>query len=151
MAWRGTGWLNRPATLAIATAGLVAALAAILMPASTQVSEIAAVLGVASLAILAGHQWGLMVLVAADVVLLGRVWPLVVHEWPPTVPAQMAAYAALAGALPGLFLLRRTVPHWLDLVLGAAAGRRWHATGSVLVPVASALWLLIPMFYWPGA
>lgn len=143
--------MARLTTRLVASAGLAGALAAILLPASAQVSEIAAILALASLAILAGHQWGVMVLVAADVVLLGRVWPLVVYEWPPTLPVQLTAYAALAGALPGLFLLRRTVPHWLELVFGDRAGQRMRATGSVLVSGASALWLLMPLFVWSGA
>lgn len=132
-------------TFLLAGAGLVGSLAAIALPASVQVSEIASVLAVASLALLAGHQWGLIVLVAADVVLLGRVWPSIVYEWPPTMSVQLATYAALAGALPGLFLIRRTVPHSLELIFGSAPSHEVRVKATAWAAGLSALWLVLPI------
>ena len=132
----------------MAGAGVAGSLAAIALPASAQVSEIAAILALGSLALLAGHQWGTIVVVAADVVLLGRVWPLVVHDWPPSPEVQIAVYAALAGTLPGIFSLRRTVPESLKLLLGREPSDRAQAVGTFAACGLSAMWLAAPTLQW---
>ncbi len=85
---------------------------------------------------------------AADVVLLGRAWPLVVRDWPPSPEVQLAVYAALAGTLPGIFLVRRMVPESLELLLGRAPSDRVRVVGTFAVCGLSATWLAAPAVGW---
>lgn len=126
-------------------AGFAGSLAAILLPTSVEASGIAAVLALGSLALLAGHAWGLPVVVAADVVLLGKVWPLVVYqEWPPGLAVQVAACAALAGALPGLVALPRTLPGAVDLLAGRRPAPALRALAVGVSFVLAVGWLALP-------
>lgn len=121
-------------------------MAAIALPASAQTSEIAAILTVGALALLAGHGWGLPVVTLVEVILLGRLWPLVVYDWPPALEVQIVVYTALAGALPGLFLLRRTLPRAIDLLLGTECPPRLHAAAVAVAAALSALALILPVW-----
>jgi hypothetical protein len=130
----------------VAIAGLTSALAAIALPASAETSEIAAILAVGALALLAGHGWGLPVVTLVEVILLGRLWPLVVYDWPPAPEVQVVVYTALAGALPGLFLLRRTLPRAIDLLLGTECPPRLHTAAVALAAALSGLALILPVW-----
>ena len=130
----------------VAVAGLTSAMAAIALPASAQTSEIAAILSVGALALLAGHGWGLPVVTLVEVILLGRLWPLVVYDWPPAPEIQLVVYTALAGALPGLFLLRRALPRAVDLLLGTECPPRLHAAAVALAAALSGLALILPVW-----
>jgi hypothetical protein len=131
-------------TWVVAGAGLAGSLAAIALPGSSNTPEIAAVLALGALALLAGHGWALPVVVTADVILLGKVWPLVVFEWPPALGVQIAAYAALLGALPGLLLLHRALPHAVDLFVGSKTSPRLRVAAMALTSVLNAVWLVQP-------
>jgi hypothetical protein len=137
---------SRALTRLVAVAGLASAIAAIALPASAQTSEIAAILTVGALALLAGHGWGLPVVTVVEVILLGRLWPLVVYDWPPTPEVQVVVYTALVGALPGLLLLRRTLPRAVDLLLGTECPPRLHAAAVALAAALSGLALLLPVW-----
>lgn len=128
----------------VAGAGLASSLAAIALPSSSYTAEIAATLAVGALALLAGHTWGLLVVTAADVILLGRVWPLVFYNWPPNAATQLATYTALAGALPGLFLLRRSLPQAIELLMGPGSSPRVRSAAMVCGMLLSVCWLLLP-------
>lgn len=128
----------------VAGAGLASSLAAIALPSSSYTAEIAATLAVGALALLAGHTWGLLVVTAADVILLGRVWPLVFYNWPPNAATQAATYTALAGALPGLFLLRRSLPQAIELLMGPGSSPRVRSAAMVCGMLLSVCWLLLP-------
>lgn len=142
LALAGSRWSLR----LMAVAGLAGALAAIALPAHAETAEIAAVLAMGALALLAGHDWGLAVVVVADVLLLGRLGPLVVHDWPPGPMLQLAVYTALAGALPGLFVLRRALPGALELVLGRACSARAQRASVIGGVALSAVWLVWPFW-----
>lgn len=136
----------RGLSLLVALSGLASALAAIALPGSAQTAEIASILAIGALALLAGHGWGLPVVTVVDVVLLGRLWPLVIYDWPPGPAVQVAVYTALLGALPGLFLLRRTLPRAVELVLGVRCSPRAHLAGVACGAVLSGLWLILPVW-----
>ena len=129
----------------VAVAALIAALFSLALPTTSGYSpEIAAVLAVGSLAFLAGHAWGLLVVALADVMLLGKLWPLLFHRDPAESGAVIAI--ALAGALPGLLILSRTLPRTVDIVLG----RPDHALRRLAVyasTVMVGLWLTKPLFF----
>ncbi len=129
----------------VAGAGLAGALAALAQPGgSADTAEIASVLAIGALALFAGHAWGMLVVVFADVVLLGQVWPMAVYQDPPSLAAQVAAYTAVAGALPGLLLFARIVPGTVDFVLGPRSSRLLRTSAIALATAASGAWLLTP-------
>ncbi len=125
----------------MAVLGLASALAAIALPSSTQTSEIAAVLLVGSLASLAGHGWGLAIVVLAELVLLGRLMPLIVYHWPPTPAVRWAATLALAGAAPSVLLIRHALADAVVLCVGTRSGLA-HSLG-IASGAALAAWLMI--------
>ena len=131
---------------AVAAAGMISALAAICTPAGApETAEIAAILAVGALAMLAGHRWGLLVVVAADVVLIGQIWPLAIYQDPPDQAALAAVYVSLAGALPGLVLLYRAIPRAIDIVLGEHGTSRVRLLSAVLCTTMCASWLAMPL------
>lgn len=136
--------MSRVLTWVVAGSGFAGSLAAIALPGSANTPEIAAILALGALALLAGHGWALPVVVTADVILLGKIWPLIVFEWPPTLGVQLAAYAALLGALPGLFLLHRALPHAVDLIVGSKPSPRLRAAAVAMTSVLNLVWLVQP-------
>jgi hypothetical protein len=137
---------SRTITCVVALSGLASALAAITLPVTAQTAEIASILAVGALALLAGHGWGLPVVTLAEVVLLGRLCPLVVYDWPPAPAVQIATYMALLGALPGLVLLRRGLPHAVELVLGPQCAPRLRLAGVALGAALSGMGLIVPLW-----
>ncbi|WP_428261314.1 hypothetical protein [Haliangium sp.] len=129
---------------ALAAVALLGALAAIALPTEAKTAEIASILAIGALALLAGHDWGVPVVVLADVALLERLWPLVVYEWPPAPEVQLVTYAALASALPGLGLLRATLPGTVELICGRACSPRLRTTAVAAGSLLSVAWLLVP-------
>lgn len=130
----------------MAISGLTSALAAITLPATAQTAEIASILAIGALALLAGHGWGLPVVTVVEVVLLGRLWPLFVYDWPPAPAVQIATYTALLGALPGLVLLRHGLPRAVELILGTRCAPRVRALGVGLGAALSGLGLVLPLW-----
>lgn len=134
--------VSRALTMLVAAAGLASSCAALALPASSYDSEIAAILALGALALLAGHQWGLVVVAAADVVLLGQLWPLLLRTWPPTITVQLVMYTAMAGALPGLVLLPRALRQGLDLLLGSSTPTRVR-TAATWCGMLLGIWSLV--------
>jgi hypothetical protein len=94
---------------------------------------------------LAGHRWGLLVVVAADVVLIGQIWPLAVYQDPPETAALTAVYVSLVGALPGLLLLYRAIPQAIDIVLTDRSTARTRRLSAALCTTMSVTWLALPL------
>ncbi|MCA9678619.1 MAG: hypothetical protein H6709_14030 [Kofleriaceae bacterium] len=130
--------------LAIGMLGLVAALAVLPLPTVAGTPEAASVLAVGAIALLAGHRWGLALVVLADVVLVGALWPRAFLHDPPSTSAQLGVALGLAGALPGVVALRRTTPAVVELLLGERGGRH-RAVSRILLPVLAALWIASPL------
>jgi len=100
------------------------------------------VLAVAAVAVLAGHAWGTLVIAAADVVLLGKLWPLLAFGASDPTTTRAAAIAVVT-ALPGLVLFAAALPHLVDVILGDS--RHPLRTAGIFVGSAgAATWLLIP-------
>ena len=133
----------------MAVSGLASALAAITLPSTAQTAEIASILAIGALALLAGHSWGLPVVTLVEVVLLGRLWPLIVYDWPPAPAVQIATYTALVGALPGLVLLRHGLPRAVELLLGRQCAPRVRTLGVALGAALSGVGLLLPLWQLP--
>ena len=132
---------------AVAIAGLASALASICTPnGAPETAEIAAVLVVGVLALMAGHRWAMLIIVAADVVLIGQIWPLAIYQDPPDPAALTAVYVSLIGALPGLLLLYRAIPRAIDIVLADRATPRLRQLSGALCATMSLAWLVMPAF-----
>jgi len=110
-----------------------------------QATEIATVLVVGALAILAGHGWGLLVVVIADAMLMGRVWPIIAFPDSQTSLAVGSATLALLCAVPGLVLLRRVLPRAVALLLGPRP-RHWHEAAVASAAILLAIWVVLPAF-----
>jgi hypothetical protein len=114
-------------------------------PSAGHATEIAAVLAVGALALLAGHRWGLLLVAIADVMLIGTVWPLLAFRVLEVGRPVIAAQIALIGALPGLLLTIRTLPTTFDLIAGPQPAQR-RTTGLRLCVGAMVVWLAMPVF-----
>ncbi|HWN68593.1 MAG TPA: hypothetical protein VNM90_13240 [Haliangium sp.] len=137
---------SRALACLVAISGLASALAAITLPTTAQAAEIASILAIGALALLAGHGWGLPVVTLVEVVLLGRLWPLIVYDGPPAPAVQIAMYTALLGALPGLVFLRHGLARAVELILGPQCAPRVRAAGVALGAGLSGLGLLLPLW-----
>jgi hypothetical protein len=123
--------------------GLVTAIAAFAVPGpASDTTGVASILALAGVAVLAGHAWGTLIVAAADVVLLGKLWPLLAFGATDPITTGAAAVAVVT-ALPGLVLFAATLPHLVDVILGASR-HPLRATGIFVGSAGAAAWLLVP-------
>jgi hypothetical protein len=108
-------------------------------------SEIATVLAVGALAMLAGHAWGLLVVVTADAMMLGALWPVLAFPEAQTSTGVAIATIVLLTALPGIALLGRTVPRTVEMVVGPRSAR-FRSAGVACCAVLLAVWVALPVF-----
>lgn len=125
--------------------GLAAALAALPLPTNAHSPELAATLAIGSIALLAGHRWGLAVMVVAEIFLIGAVWPLAVLARPPSVLAQIAVGVSVIGAVPGLRALGRAAAELVELIGARRTRRATRVAHAGLAMVAVVVWML-PLF-----
>jgi hypothetical protein len=130
----------------VAGTGLLGAILVMLLPGTLgQSSEIAAVLAVGALAMLAGHKWALLIVALADAMLVGRVWPVIAFpEHQSSVAVAIAMFALLA-AVPGLVQLGRTMPRTVDVIIGTRSPRV-HSAGVLCSSLLLAAWVVAPAF-----
>lgn len=128
----------------IGALGLIAALAVLPLPTVAETPEIASVLAVAAVALLAGQRWALPVVVLADVALIGALWPRAFLHDPPSTEAQVGVLLGLAGALPGIVSLGRAAPALAELVLGRSS-QRAQFFSKVAITATAALWIIAPL------
>jgi len=128
----------------IGALGLLAALAVLPLPTVKVTPEVAAVLAVTAVALLAGERWALPILVLADVALIGLLWPRAFIHDPPSQAARVGVFLGLAGALPGIVAFGRAAPALAELVLGRPT-QRAHAYVRAILVVSSALWIASPL------
>jgi hypothetical protein len=122
--------------------GLIAACAVLPLPTVASTPEIASVLAVAAVALLAGQRWALPVVVLADVALIGALWPRAM-TYPPSTLAQAGVLLGLAGALPGTVVIGRAAPALAE-VLGRTSERAKAASLAMIVLCAAA-WIGAPL------
>ena len=90
----------------IGLTGLVAALLALPLAPASHSPEVASVLAVSAIALLAGHRWAIGLVVIAELLLLPGLWPRLFIQ-PPDIPARIAIAAACLSVVPGVLALRR--------------------------------------------
>jgi hypothetical protein len=125
--------------------GLIAALAALPLPTTGHSPELAATLAIGSIALLAGHRWGLAVMVLAEILLIGAVWPLAILARPPSTLAQIAVGVSVVGAVPGLRALGRAAAELVELVGARRTRRATRVAHAALAATALVVWTL-PLF-----
>ena len=106
--------------------------------------EVAAVLAVATVALLAGQRWAIAVIVIAELFLVPTVWPRAFLLGGGDLTSRIVALVTLAAIVPGLLAMRRAAAV-LVVMTGqrrtATAHRRFH-TGLLAV---AALAVLVPL------
>ncbi len=127
----------------LAVTGLVTSMLALpLAQSAWHGPEVAAVLAVAAVALLAGQRWAIAVLVIAELFLVPTVWPRAFLGGDLT--SRLVALATLAAIVPGLVAMRRAAAV-LVVITGrrrtAPMHRRFH-TGLVAM---TALAILLPL------
>src|SRR5690242_10585729 len=125
--------------------GLAAALAALPLPTHAHSPELAATLAIGSIALLAGHRWGLAVMVVAEIFLIGAVWPLAILARPPSLAAQIAVGVSVIGAVPGLLALGRAAAELVELIGARRTRRATRVADAGLALVALVVWVM-PLF-----
>ena len=135
----------QPGSKWIGCLGLVAAFAVFPLPTVGSTPEIASILAVSAIALLASQRWALPLVVLADIALIGALWPRAFFQDPPSQLAQVGIALGLLGALPGVWMLRRQAAPLADLVLGRESVRA-RTVSQVLVIGSAALWLGAPIF-----
>jgi hypothetical protein len=122
--------------LVVGLLGLVAALAVLPLPTVGQTPEIASILAISAVALLAGQRWALPVVVLADVALIGALWPRAVAI-PPDQLAQVGVLLGIAGTLPGLIALGRAAPRFSEMIFGRVSRRLSHASLALMLICAA--------------
>jgi hypothetical protein len=90
----------------IAVTALVAALIALPLAPSAHSPEVASMLAVSAIALLANHRWAVALVVLSELLLLPGLWPRLLVQ-PPDIAARIAIVAACVSVIPGVLALRR--------------------------------------------
>lgn len=134
---------RRLGPLYVVLPALGGASAALLIPGvSGAATAGATLLAVGALAILAGHAWGLFVVLPSHLTLVGRLWPSLghVHDAHASSLGAGAVAVVLVTALPALALSAILLPRITRHVLGRHAPRRQAAlVGATALLLAAAL------------
>lgn len=139
---------SKYANLVFALLALVSAGAAMALPGPAgDITGFSTVLLVGALALLAGHHWGVLVVAAAEVLILGKAWPIVMDAFTSDTHSSLAVAAALTttlSALPGLVLFAVTLPFTVEVIIGKKDTFAQRPT-ELLSMGAACFWLLSPL------
>ena len=137
------------ANLVFALLALISAASSMVLPGPAgQLTGFSSVLLVGALALLAGHAWGILVIACAEVMILGKAWPIVssiiTSSESITSLGSAAAIVTTLAALPGLILFAATLPFMVEVVIGRKDSAI-QRPGELLSTAAAAIWLLQPI------
>jgi uncharacterized membrane protein YjjB (DUF3815 family) len=127
----------------VAVTGLIAALLALPLAPASHSPEVASVLAVSSVALLAGHRWAIALVVLAELLLLPGLWPRLLVQ-PPDIPARIAIAAACLSAVPGILAMRRASAA-LIAITGVRRTRLTCRAGSVALALCLVVGALLPI------
>lgn len=141
----------RYANIFFAFIAVISASSAMALPGpGGDVTGFASVLLVGAIALIAGHAWGILVIAAAEVTILGKVWPIVMDAITTGELGTMTtatAGTALISALPGLALFMVTLPTTVEIILGEKDSR-FQRPAVALSAGATLFWLVQPALFW---
>ena len=136
------------ANLVFALLALVSAASTMVLPGPAgQLTGFSSVLLVGGLALLAGHAWGILIIASAEVLILGKSWPIVsdiITSGTGLELGGMAAILATLTALPGLVLFATTLPFTVEVIIGRKDSPV-QRPGEILSAIAATAWLLQPV------
>jgi hypothetical protein len=123
---------------------LPAAAAALAIPGKVgETAGIASILALAGLASIAGHRWGMVVILAASAALTADVLPVVINT-STSGNGMFFAGIALVCALPAIAALVSATPNLVSELAGGIAGIRVRRFAGNVAVAAVALWMLVP-------
>jgi hypothetical protein len=97
---------HRKRDLWVGATGLLAALFALPLSPQAHSPEVAAILAMSAVALLAGHRWAIALVVMSELLLVPTLWPRLLVR-PPDLLAYVAVVLACLSALPGMLAVRR--------------------------------------------
>ena len=127
----------------MAVTGLIAALIALPLSPSSHSPEVASVLALSAVALLANHRWAIALVVVAELLLLPGLWPRLLVQ-PPDVPARIAIVAACLSIVPGMLALRRASATLVQIA-GMRRTRRACRMASIAMAVCLVGGALLPI------
>lgn len=138
----------RHANVLFAILALLSASATMAIPGpGSDLTGFSSVLIVGALALLAGHAWGILVIAAAEVLIVGEVYPIVIKMisiHPVDSFGVATSLVAIATALPGLVLFAATLPYTVEVVIGEK-GSRAQQPAELFTGFAAIAWVLQPI------
>ncbi len=138
----------RHANLVFALLAILCAAAAMALPGpAVDITGFSSVLLVGAIALLAGHAWGILVIAAAELLVVGKAWPIVTDLITNGDLGSLAGATALVtmvAALPGLALFVVTLPFMVEVIVGEKDSRA-QRPAEVLSCVAAVAWLASPL------
>ena len=138
----------RYANIVFAVLALISAAATMAVPGPAgDLTGFSTVLLVGGLALLAGHAWGILVIAAAEVLIVGEVYPIVtnmISTHPVDSVGVATSLVAIVTALPGLVLFAATLPYTVEVVIGEK-GSRAQKPAEILTGFAATFWVLQPI------
>jgi hypothetical protein len=141
---------RRYGPLWVALPALGGAAAALIVPGvSSTATAGATLLAVGALALLAGHTWGLLVVVPSHLVLVGRLWPVLALYGPGQPEGGSIGTGAVAvvlvTALPALALSAVLLPRIVGHLMGNRSAREqgWVVAGAAALLAAA---MVLPAF-----
>lgn len=140
------GW--RHANLVFALLAILCAVSAMALPGPAgDITGFSSVLFVGAIALLAGHAWGILVIAAAELLIVGKSWPIVtevITNGDLTSLAGATSIVTMVAALPGLVLFVFTLPFMVEVIVGEKDSRA-QRPAEVLSCVAAVAWLAMPL------
>jgi uncharacterized membrane protein YjjB (DUF3815 family) len=127
----------------IGVTALVAAVIALPLAPSAHSPEVASVLAVSAVALLAGHRWAIALVVISELLLLPGLWPRLLVQ-PPDVPARIAIAAACLSIVPGVLAMRRASAA-LIVITGVRRTRRSCRAASFALGLCFVAGALLPI------
>lgn len=129
----------------LAVSGLVTSMLALPLAQSTwHGPEVAAVLAVAAVALLAGQRWAIAVLVIAELFLVPTVWPRAFFPGADDLTSRLVALATLVAMAPGLVAMRRAASV-LIVISGQRRTARMHRRFHAGLVAMAALAIVLPL------
>jgi hypothetical protein len=138
----------RHANLVFALLAILCAGSAMALPGpSGDITGFSSVLVVGAIALLAGHAWGILVIAAAELLIVGKAWPIVTDIITSGDLNSLAGGTALVttlAALPGLALFVVTLPFMVEVIIGEKDSKA-QRPAEVFSCVAATIWLVQPL------
>ncbi len=138
----------RYANLVFGLLAFICAGSAMALPGPTaDITGFSSVLLVGAIALSAGHAWGILVIASAELLIIGKAWPIVSDFITTGEMGSVGGAAAIVTtvtALPGLALFVVTLPFMVEVIIGEKDSRA-QRPAEIFSGVAAIAWLVQPL------